>query len=100
MQLATLAGFLKTNPSVEIQIEGHICCGGWKGFGKRDLDTGEGSMSTKRAKAIYDFLVVNGIDKNRLKYIGLGTTKPFVIPEQTPADEARNRRVAIRILSK
>lgn len=57
-------------------------------------------MSARRAKAVYDFLTVNGIDKNRLKYIALGTTAPFVTPEKTAADEALNRRVAIRILSR
>lgn len=99
-ELASLAVFLKNNPRVRIQIEGHLCCGGWKSFGKRDLDTGEGSMSAKRAKTVYDFLVINGIHKTRLKYIGLGITRPFVTPEKSPADEALNRRVAIRILSR
>jgi outer membrane protein OmpA-like peptidoglycan-associated protein len=33
--LILLVKFLKTNPSVAVQIEGHICCGGWGGVDHR-----------------------------------------------------------------
>jgi outer membrane protein OmpA-like peptidoglycan-associated protein len=73
---------------------------GLGGGGSSDPDTGVNGMSGKRAKAVNDILVLNGIAQARVKYIGLGTSKPFVSPERTAADEALNRRVAIRILSK
>jgi outer membrane protein OmpA-like peptidoglycan-associated protein len=100
-ELTKLKAFLRKNPSVRIQIEGHSCCTQWNYvFGRKDVDTGVNAMSTKRARAVYEFLVNNGIDSTRMKYVGLGGLHPFVKPERTPADEAKNRRVAIRILSR
>lgn len=96
--LIKLLRFLQDNPTVTIQIEGHICC--------KDPSDGtdepfeKGTLSEYRAKAVYDYLVTKGIDKNRLKYIGLGTANPVVKNEQTEEDRAKNRRVEIRILSK
>lgn len=102
IELGKLNSFLKKNPTVHVQIEGHMCCGNWSGgfTYKRDVDTGVNSLSGRRARAIYDFLISNGTDSNRLRYVGYGTTRPFVKTEITPADEAKNRRVAIRILQR
>ena len=57
-------------------------------------------LSSRRAKAIYDYLVSKGINRDRLKYIGLGNANPVVKEENTEADKELNRRVEVRILSK
>ncbi len=99
-ELSKLATFLRNNPSVHVQVEGHMCCSKLMPNDIPVADTGVNSLSGKRARAIYDFLVVNGVDAERMKYVGHGTTRPFVTPEITPDDEAKNRRVGIRVLRK
>ena len=95
-ELEKLLAFLRDNKTVNIRIEGHICC--WV---PDSLDTHQDNyLSGRRALAVYHYLVKKGIDKNRLKYIGLGTLNPVVKNENTEADYVRNRRVEIRILSK
>lgn len=77
-------------PDLKIQIQGHICCV-TKDF--RDL-------STQRAKAIYKFLEYNGINKNRMTFVGFGSTKPlFAIPEKNETEREANRRVEIEIIA-
>lgn len=77
---------LSENPTVKIEIQGHICC----------ANTDESNLSTRRALAIYNYLIANGIDKKRLSYKGFGRTRPLI---DNP-DEVKNRRVEILILEK
>lgn len=86
------------HPTLRIEIQGHICCveDQEDGF---DYDSGDRHLSTNRAKAIYDFLVYNGIDSTRMTYKGFGHRKPLV-KEKTEADEQINRRVEIKVLDK
>jgi outer membrane protein OmpA-like peptidoglycan-associated protein len=90
-ELQKLSQIMKENPKLRISIEGHICC---QKFGNTD------SLSTWRAKAVYDSLVKNGVNKQRMIYKGLGMTRPLKHPEQSAEDERLNRRVEIRILDK
>jgi outer membrane protein OmpA-like peptidoglycan-associated protein len=95
-ELQKLLNFLKENKTVKIRIEGHICC--WVAD---SIDTHtDNYLSERRAVAIYHYLVKNGIDKSRMRSIGLGTLNPVVKNEKTEADYTLNRRVEIRILSK
>ncbi|MFN5710538.1 MAG: OmpA family protein [Bacteroidota bacterium] len=55
-------------------------------------------ISESRAKAVYDYLIENGIESGRLKYIGLSFKYPRVFPENSEEDRAKNRRVEIEIL--
>lgn len=81
---------LQRNPDLKIDIQGHLCCSP-----KDHTD-----LSTKRAKAIYSFLLHNGIEKQRLSYKGFGTANPlFAIPEQNEEERAANRRVEIEIIA-
>ncbi len=50
------------------------------------------SLSKRRARAVYNYFLERGIAKDRLKYEGLGETKPAV-PNDTKANRAKNRRV-------
>ena len=49
-------------------------------------------LSEKRAEAIANFLINNGIEKNRIRFYGLGDTHP-IIDEKTEYARAINRRV-------
>lgn len=97
--LVQLYETLANNPTMKIQIEGHVCCLRL-GFDAEDDDTHEPKLSENRAKYIYDYLVSKGIDKSRMQYKGFGRSQPLVSPEITPEDEDQNRRVEIRILEK
>ena len=56
---------------MKVEIQGHVCCTGSKADGL-DTDTGYPNLSENRARAVYNFLIENGIDKSRLRYKGSG----------------------------
>jgi len=86
-------------PTLKLEIQGHVCCWpiGQEGF---DKDTKEYNLSYNRAKAVYDYLVSNGIAADRLTYNGYGMKKPLVWPEKNKKNEYKNRRVEFKIVSK
>lgn len=89
VKLYELLLVLEKNTSLKIDIQGHICC---------NPGTKE-TLSTQRAKAVYNFLIGNNIDKNRLTYKGFGSTSPiFPVPEKNENERAANRRVEILIV--
>lgn len=90
---------LSANPTLKIQIEGHVCCVK-SGVDALDEDTFEHALSENRAKYIYQYLVRRGINSNRLKYMGFGRTRPIIENEKTEEDGDINRRVEIRVLEK
>ena len=98
-ELQVLYSMLHSNPTLKIRIEGHVCCvtDVEDAF---DIDSQDNQLSVNRAKYIYDFLIKKGIDRERLKYIGFGRSKPVVPVELNEADANKNRRVEIRILEK
>ncbi len=83
---------MQQNLNLKIELQGHICCQPIAGDGQ-DIDTGLSNLSEARAKAVYDYLVENGIDPARLRYKGLGNLFPKVRPELTEEDRVTNRRV-------
>lgn len=81
---------MEENPKLKIEIQGHICC---QTFGD------PANTSTARARAIYNYLLRNKINKNRMTFKGFGTTKPIhPIPEKNAQEEDENRRVEILIV--
>jgi len=97
-ELYRLVETMNKYPTLEIEIQGHICCDYTRPDGM-DNDTGEPILSKNRAKYVYDFLELNGIDPKRMTYVGLGSTQPKVFPEKTEEDQQANRRVEIKILN-
>lgn len=83
--LKALLKLLKENSTLEIEIEGHVCC-------RNDME-----LSTDRALTILEYLVNNGIDEKRLKYAGHGYNNP-ISDEHTEEGRKQNRRVEIMIL--
>lgn len=81
---------LEENPNLKFEIQGHICC---------QNNTDLMDISTARAKAIYNFLIRNKINRNRMSYKGYGTSRPIhPIPEKDENEANENRRVEIVIL--
>jgi outer membrane protein OmpA-like peptidoglycan-associated protein len=97
--LEQLYKFLADNPDISIEIQGHICCLD-PADGTDEPDGLGGNRSEGRAKNIYIYLVSKGVDKGRMKFVGLGNKKPAVFPERTEFDRELNRRATIRIISK
>lgn len=91
---------MKLYPSLEIEIQGHICCLHGTGTDGVDYDSGDRNLSINRARAVYEFLVENGIDKKRMTYKGFAATVPLVYPEYSEADRTQNRRVEIKIVKR
>ncbi len=90
-ELNRLAKVLTDNPEMEIEIGGHTD------------DTGEAkfnqNLSEKRAQAVADYLIKNGIKKDRLVVKGYGETDPK-FDNKTEDGKAHNRRTEFKILKK
>lgn len=97
--LQDLLETLQKIPTLEIEIQGHVCCQDGESDAL-DNATGEPFLSINRAKAVYEFLVGKGINKKRLSYIGLAHQYPLVALELSEADKVTNRRVEIKIEKK
>jgi len=89
VELGKLAGFLKKNQSVRIEISGHTDNVGTPEYNQ--------ALSENRARAVYDYLIQEGIDKSRLSYKGYGLTQPLDTND-TELGRANNRRTEFRIL--
>jgi len=83
LRLSLLAEFLIENPSKQIRIEGHVCCG-------PDM-----RVSRKRAKRVYQMLRKLKVPREQMKYIGRSFDAPKVEKEKNEADKDMNRRVEI-----
>jgi outer membrane protein OmpA-like peptidoglycan-associated protein len=81
---------MEENPKLKIEIQGHICC---------QTETDQNDVSTARARAIYNYLLRNKIDRKRMKFKGFGVSRPIhKIPERNETEADENRRVEILIL--
>lgn len=89
-ELDAVVKVLNRNPSVKIRIEGNT-----DNIGTANYNMG---LSEKRAKAVMEYLVKAGIDKNRLSTIGYGFSKP-IATNATDEGRALNRRVELTPLS-
>ncbi|PKR81309.1 hypothetical protein CW751_04420 [Brumimicrobium salinarum] len=75
--------FLKDNQDITILIQGHTDN---EGDPQRNLE-----LSERRAQGVMDFLIQNGISKNRLNARGYGQTQPKV-PNTSSENKRKNRR--------
>lgn len=81
---------MNDNPKLVIEIQGHICC---KRPDQKEV------ISTARAKTVYNYLIRNKINRNRMTFKGYGVTRPVhPIPEKNTQEEDENRRVEILIV--
>lgn len=83
--------FLVDNPEIEIIIQGHT----------DDIGNDEDNLilSENRSKAVYDYLSVKGIDRQRIDYKGFGESMP-VASNQTEEGRALNRRTEFVVVEK
>ncbi len=86
ISVAKLAGILMVFPQMNLSIEGHT-----DSTGSAETNM---KLSMERARTVYEFLMVQGIASDRMKYQGFGPENP-VAPNDTEANRARNRRVEV-----
>jgi len=86
LTIAKLAGILMVFQNMNLSIEGYT-----DSTGTDELNM---SLSTERAKSVYEFLKAEGIADSRMKYQGFGSANP-VAPNDTEANRAKNRRVEV-----
>lgn len=82
-ELEELNQFMKANPTINAHIRGHVCC------------IPNSKLSKQRAERVYDYLIQNSIDANRLSFKGYSNKEPFISPELSDADRQSNRRVDV-----
>ncbi len=91
VELDKVIEFLKTNPSVDVEVAGHTDSIGSYSYNME--------LSKNRAKAVADYLINGGISPDRIKYKGYGYTEP--VAENTTAEgRQKNRRTEIVVLKK
>lgn len=90
-ELNTVVEFLKTNPTVKVQISGHTDS---KGSDQYNVDLSEGRAGSVRA-----YLLENWVDWNRVTSKGYGEAVP-VATNTTDEGRQQNRRVEFTILEK
>jgi outer membrane protein OmpA-like peptidoglycan-associated protein len=94
-ELDKLVQTLNDNPTVIIELSSHTDC--------RGKDAYNMGLSEKRAKSAVEYLISQGIAKERLTHKGYGETKPVETCECTKCTDAEhqaNRRTEFKVLSK
>jgi flagellar motor protein MotB len=91
--LVMLLRFMQENPRVRIEIEGHVNGPTFKNK-KEFID-----LSTSRAKTVYDFLLVNDVEPERISYVGLGNSQMLFPNPKNKEESEANRRVEVKVLA-
>ena len=90
-QLQKNAQWMKANPAVAIQIEGHC--------DERGTADYNYALGQRRADSVRQFLISSGVDGNRLHTISYGSERPDD-PGKNEMSWARNRRVQFGVYQK
>ncbi len=88
-ELNRLVDLLKAHPAMRIEIGGHT-----DSTGSKDYNL---SLSEKRAKAVYQYLLERGISSSRLTFKGYGDNQP-IFDNDTEFGRSQNRRTEFKIL--
>ncbi len=83
-QLERALNAMKNNPSYTVEISGHTDNTGSRAWNME--------LSQKRADAVKDWFVSQGISGSRITTVGYGPDKP-VAPNDTPEGRYKNRRI-------
>jgi outer membrane protein OmpA-like peptidoglycan-associated protein len=88
-ELNLLVDFIKKDERLFLEVGGHTDS---DGAIENNL-----VLSEKRAKAVQDYLISQGVAQNRLTFKGYGESAPL-FPNDTEANKAKNRRTAFKVL--
>ena len=88
--LRNFAANLEKNPDTDLKIVGHT-----DNTGQVDYNQ---TLSERRAKSVYDYLIEQGVSSRRMVFEGKGIHQP-VADNNTADGRSKNRRVEIMILA-
>lgn len=88
-ELDRVAGMLKKNPNIEIELSGHTDN---TGSSKLNIE-----LSQKRSDTVQDYLINKGVSAKRLKSKGYGGSRP-IASNRSEATRKLNRRVEFTII--
>ncbi len=88
VELGTLIELLKNNPKVHIEIQGHT-----DNVGDNESNL---RLSLARSKSVYEYLIANTINPERLTFKGYGEMKP-IAKNDTEINRKLNRRTSFVI---
>jgi outer membrane protein OmpA-like peptidoglycan-associated protein len=91
VRLDSLVEFLDLNNNLVVEINSHTDV--------RGNDLYNMKLSEARAKSVVDYLIENGIEKERLVPKGFGETTPLIVDAKTEEEHQKNRRTTFRMLS-
>jgi outer membrane protein OmpA-like peptidoglycan-associated protein/tetratricopeptide (TPR) repeat protein len=87
-ELQKIIRFLNENPQIRIEISGHTDNTGSPSYNQQ--------LSEKRALSVYNYLVNNGVIKEKLSWKGYGQSNPKASNE-TESGRQENRRIEFQI---
>lgn len=96
--LLELLRVMNEYPDLKIEIQGHICCQTEEEGDGYDNVNGNNRLSENRARAVYDYLVKNGIESSRMTYVGFASKYKLYPYERDSYEQAMNRRVEIKVV--
>lgn len=89
--LDRVIAILKKNPSIKIEVRGHTDSTGEKAHNQR--------LPERRADAVVEYLIKNGISPERLAAVGYGAEKP-IASNANEEGRKKNRRTEFYIITK
>ncbi len=89
-ELDNLVVLLNDNPDINIELSSHT--------DTRAGDEFNMALSQRRAKAAVEYLISQGIAKERLRHKGYGETRLIVPNAKSEAEHQRNRRTEFKVL--
>jgi outer membrane protein OmpA-like peptidoglycan-associated protein len=91
VEMGKLIDLLNKNPKIRIELSGHT-----DNAGSEEHNM---TLSTKRAEAVYTYLIQHSIAKERLTYAGFGFSRP-IDTNETEQGRANNRRTEFKVIQK
>jgi outer membrane protein OmpA-like peptidoglycan-associated protein len=90
-ELENLLKLLNDAPTLKLEISGHTDNTG--------SDAVNQKLSERRAKAVVDYLVKNGVSADRLTFKGYGSSEP-VADNKTKDGRQKNRRTEFKVIAR
>lgn len=94
-ELPKILRFMQENPGMKIEISGHVNLPNTPPIAEYTQDF---KLSQARAMTVYDYLVDNGISKDRVSWKGYGNHQMRYPNANSEKEQALNRRVEMRVL--
>lgn len=95
-ELPKILKFMQINPNLKIEVAGHI---NYPNALPEKVPKADFRLSERRAELVYNYLISNGISRERVTWKGYGNTQMLFPKARAEEEQAQNRRVEIRVIS-